>query len=425
MTKAIKQIIDGIQSEIEGRVEYNIKEMLKSPSAFIRSKAMKELAVSGISVTRDQIEKYLEDPSYAVRKAAVELLGKRGVADELLISMLDDPNENVRATAIGFIVELGLLTDELMESISKDPSSKVRKALVEGLIKQGVELEELKAFEGDPSNDIRELLKVYSGKVSLDETELALLPKKLQKIAFASAIKGRDSKALNTLMSTINGFNTPSLKGIAVELLGTFPEELSRDALINLANSEDRTIALAAVKTYGKAFGYASELLPIAENFIQSPDEEKRVIGAQIFKRLMEPSTVELLRKNLDDPSDKVRSVIIEALGNMLDYSLEEVVTESLTSTSARLKKAALRATKKLKLTSVEDKVVSIFASIKEENSLRILAVSVTGYLKYESAIPHLVKIIQTPEASGKLRLAAAKALARIAPQQLLELFGV
>lgn len=109
----------------------------------------------------------------------------------------------------------------------------------------------------------------------------------------------------------------------------------------------------------------------------------------------------------------------------MLDYSLEEIVDRSLTSTSTRLKKAALRATKKLKLTSVEDRVVHILGSIKEENSLRILAVSVAGYLKYESAIPQLVRIVQTPETSGKLRLAAARALARVSPRQLLELFGV
>ena len=425
MTKDIKKVLDSIQNEIEGRAEYDIKEMLQSSSAYIRSKAVKELATSDISVNRDQIESYLEDPSYSVRKAAVELLGKRGVDDELLISMLDDPNETVRATSVKYITELGLLDEELIDRISEDPSGKVRKALVEGLIDQGAEQEELKTFENDPSNDIREILKVYSGQISLDEAELLQLPKKLQKIAFASVIKARDSKALKILMEKIKAFNTPSLKAIAIEFLGTFPEELAKDALMGFVKSDDKTVALAAVKAYGKAFGYGSELLPFAESFVQDPDEEKRIVGAQILKKLMEPSTVELLRENLNDPSDKVRSVIIEALGNMLDYSLEEIVDRSLTSTSTRLKKAALRATKKLKLTSVEDRVVHIFGSIKEENSLRILAVSVAGYLKYESAIPQLIRIVQTPETSGKLRLAAARALARVSPRQLLELFGV
>ncbi|OAA30031.1 hypothetical protein AT15_00520 [Kosmotoga arenicorallina S304] len=425
MTKDIKKVLDSIQSEIEGREEYNVKEMLQSPSAFIRSKAIKELSASNISVDRQQLESFLEDPSYSVRKAAVELLGKRGIDDELLVSMLDDPNETVRSTAVKYLTELGLLTEELTEKISKDPSSKVRKALVEGLIDQGAELEELKAFENDPGNDIREILKVFMGQVPLEETELLLLPKRLQKIALASAVKVKDTRAMNLLVEKVKTFNTPTLKAIAIEYLGTFPEEIAKDTLMNFVKSDDKTVSIAAVKTYGKAFGYGSELLPYAESFVRDPDEEKRIIGAQILKRLMEPSTVDLLRENLNDPSDRVRSVIIEALGNMLDYSLEEVVDRSLASTSTRLKKAALRATKKLKLTSVESGVVNILGSIKEENSLRILAVSVAGYLKYESAIPQLARIIQTPEASGKLRLAAARALARIAPQQLLELFGI
>jgi len=422
-SKELRMILNALEDEIQGRKELHLSEMLKSPSAFIRAKAIRESATS--EVVLEDVEKYLEDESPAVRKAAIEYLAKTGTDDMAIVRALEDPSETVRTTAVRYIVELGLLDDELKEKIAKEPSQRVRKAFVETMIKTDASFEELKTFENDPSNEIKTMLEVYKGHIPLEEQAMLKLPKKLRKVAIALKVQKIGEKESELLWEKINEFSHPELKTACIEILGKFPPEMVSDKLRKLMDSEDPKIAVAATRVYGKELGYDESLLGIAEKFIDSVDEELRLMGARILKKLSEPAMVDVLRNALNDPSDKVRATVIDALASMLDYSIEEDVKIALLSTSTRLKKSGLRATKRLKLLTLGDHVVRIIANKKEERSVRILAVGVAGFLKITDALVELEKIINTTTNDGKLRLSAAKAMARIAPQRLLELFNM
>ena len=130
-----------------------------------------------------------------------------------------------------------------------------------------------------------------------------------------------------------------------------------------------------------------------------------------------------MLRNSLKDPSERVRSTSIDALAAMLDYELEGELEEALKSTSARLKKSALRAIKKLKLTSLELEVIALLENKKEDRAVRLLAASIAGAMKYEGTVPCLETIVTDSNIDGKLRVASARALARISHQRLMELF--
>lgn len=421
--KEIKRIIDNIQDEINSRNEFNIKEMLRSPSALMRSRALKAALTSELHI--DDLKAYLEDPAPAVRKVAVEAIAKSTGDETLLMDVLDDPNDQVRAESVKYIAEFNITDETFREKVLKDPSKKVRKVLLEAFINSGMEVEDLDIFNDDPSSDVQLMLKAYKGADDFDEERLSTMSKKLIKIALRRLCGKLTEKDLSEIKNRIKEYRVPVIKEALVEMIGIFPEELSKDVLKEYMKSGERILTMASVKTYRKAFGVDENLLSIGVSLIENEDEEMRFSGAQVLKALGDPGTVDTLRAALNDPSEKVRATVIDALAAMLDYELEDELENALKSTSSRMKKSALRAVKKLKLTSLEAEVIALLENRKEDRATRILAASISGAMKYEGATFALETLVTDGNIDGKLRLAAARAMARVAPQRLLELFGV
>jgi HEAT repeat protein len=371
----------------------------------------------------ENIESFLEDPSPEVRKNAVASMAKAGEGRDTILKALDDPSDLVRSTTVKELTEFGYEDEELARRIAADPSKKVRKTFVIALVEAG-ESELLKEFEEDPSNDIRRILAAFNGELELKEEELSSLSRKFQKIALLSKLGQRNSSTAERMLVLLKDFRAANIKQTLVETFESFPEEISLPALRKLIESEDRTVAIAALKTFRKIKGYDVSLLNAAERFMDSEDEEMRFVGAQYVKGLIEPSAVEILHAGLEDPSDRVRAVCIEALANLMDHSIEDVIDESLRSTSSRLKKASLRAIKKLKTIDTGDHIGRILSNRKEELQTRILASSVAGLLKLDGLLPHLEGIVLDASNESRLRLASARAMARINPSRLADLFG-
>jgi len=371
----------------------------------------------------ENIESFLEDPSPEVRKNAVASMAKAGEGRDTILKALDDPSDLVRSTTVKELTEFGYEDEELARRIAADPSKKVRKTFVIALVEAG-ESELLKEFEEDPSNDIRRILAAFNGELELKEEELSSLSRKFQKIALLSKLGQRNSSTAERMLVLLKDFRAANIKQTLVETFESFPEEISLPALRKLIESEDRTVAIAALKTFRKIKGYDVSLLNAAERFMDSEDEEMRFVGAQYVKGLIEPSAVEILHAGLEDPSDRVRAVCIEALANLMDHSIEDVIDESLRSTSSRLKKASLRAIKKLKTIDTGDHIGRILSNGKEELQTRILASSVAGLLKLDGLLPHLEGIVLDASNESRLKLASARAMARINPSRLADLFG-
>ena len=420
--KDVRKILQAIEEEIFSRSEMDLKDMLSSPSAYVRARAIKLASDREIAV--ENIETYLEDPSPDVRRNVLSSMAKTGTDPQNLLRALDDPSDIVRSVAVKELVEMSYEDVDLARKIAIDPSRRVRKAFVTALVESGVD-DLLTEFDVDPSNDIQALLSAYRGEIDLDEEKLSPLPKKLQKMAFASKLVRKDSDSLAGLVKSLPAYRSAMIKESVIEVIAMFPEELSVPVLRSLVESEDRYISLPALKNYRKIKGYDSLLMSVAERLMDSEDEECRHMGAQYLKGILEPSSVDILRKGLEDPSDRVRALCLETLANLLDYSIEGSVEESLRSTSSRLKKSALRAVKKLKMTNSADLVGRLLTDKKQERPIRILAASVAGSLKLAELSAELEGAISDVSNDGRIRIAAARALARISPDRLCELFGI
>ncbi|HDP77263.1 MAG TPA: hypothetical protein ENN47_03585 [Mesotoga infera] len=419
--KEIRKMLQAIEEEIFSRAEMNLKEMLDSPSAYVRARAVKSASDREMKI--ENIESFLEDPSPEVRKNTVASMAKAGEGRDTILKALDDPSDLVRSATAKELTEFGYEDEELARRIAADPSKKVRKTFVIALAEAG-ERELLKEFDEDPSNDIRRILAAFNGELELKEEELSSLSRKFQKIALLSKLGQRNSATAERMIALLKDFRAANIKQTLVETFESFPEEISLPILRKLIESEDRTVAIASLKTYRKIKGYDVSLLQAAEKFLDSEDEEMRFVGAQYVKGLVEPSAAEILHAGLEDPSDRVRAVCLEALANLMDHSIEDVIDESLRSTSSRLKKASLRAIKKLKTVDTGDHVGRILSNRKEELQTRILASSVAGLLKLDGLIPHLEGIVLDASNESRLRLASARAMARINPSRLADLFG-
>lgn len=419
--KDVRKVLQSIEEEINSRMEFNVKEMLSSPSAYVRARGIRLAAEREIFI--DNLETFLEDPSPEVRRSVVVSMGKFGIGLDKIVQALEDPSDIVRSTVVKELVEFGYKDSDLSKRVACDPSKKVRKTFVLALLETD-EMESLKEFYNDPSNDIQVILAAHRGELELDEASLSALSKKLQKMAFAAKLTRRNDESLTELLKQLSNYQSALIRESIIELIGTFPEEIAAGQLKKLVESTDKYISLPALKAYRKLKGYDTELIPIAERLMDSEDEECRYHGVQYLKGLGEPSVAESLRQGLDDPSDRVRALAIEGLANLLDYSLDAVVEDSLKSTSSRLKKAALRAVKKLKFNGFDDLISRLLSNKKEENPTRILAASTVGALKLESLSVELERVIGDLTNNGRLRLAASRALARINPSRLGEIFG-
>ncbi|TYB91490.1 MAG: HEAT repeat domain-containing protein [Kosmotoga sp.] len=420
----VRQIISSLEDEIIGRKEQMLKEMIISRSSAVRSRALREIASSGLLINEIDWDDFFEEPAPEVRKAFVKLLAETAKIAELAEIALRDPVEGVRATAAKAYAESDQVEESELKRIFEDPSKRVRKTFLQSLIKNGIDPDEITFISSDPSTEIRNIYNAYKGELELDENTVSTLPKSVQKLLLEEHFKNKNEESCNSIISLINNSRFPDFESLLVEFIGTFPEEIARRGLEKLMKNDDPVVKLTAIKTYMKYFDYGSELLPLAETLMEENDEELRYLAAKIFKKLKEPSTVEILRGNIEDPSDRVRATIIETLGSMMDYTLEHEIKFALNSTSSKLKKAALKATKKLKLTDMAEDIASIIENRKESLAVQKLAVSVAGFLRMNEALPSLEKILLDQFANASLRLSCAKSVARISPSRLEELMG-
>ncbi|MFO7883040.1 MAG: HEAT repeat domain-containing protein [Kosmotogaceae bacterium] len=420
----MRQIINSLEDEIIGRKEVILREMINSKSSAVRSRAIREIASSGLLVNEINWDEFFEEPAPDVRKAFVRLLSEMGKTTELAEIALKDPVESVRAAAAKAYSENEQVEESELKKIFEDPSQKVRKAFLQSLIKNETDPDEMAFIASDPSKEIQNIYNAYKGELELDENIVSILPKTVQRLLLEKHFKTKNEESCNRVIELINNSKFPGFKTLLVEFIGTFPEDIAKRNLEKLMKNEDTNVMQTAIKTYMKNFDYGTELLPLAETLMEENDEEKRYLAAKILKKLKEPSTVEILRGSLDDPSDRVRAVIIETLGSMMDYTLENEIKFALHSTSSKLKKAALKATKKLKLTDVAEDVAQIIENRKESISVQKLAVSVAGFLRINEALPALEKILLDQFADAGLRLSCAKSVARISPSRLEELLG-
>ena len=421
--KEIKKVLLYIEDEINNMKKINIDEMLLSKSQQLKSKGLKMSMENEVFI--NNLEKYLNESSPFVRASAIEVYVNQEGVDERVLEMLDDPSERVRSIAVKFITLSGSADAKLKKKIISDESSKVRKVYIETLIDEGISEEELKVFENDPNKGIKDLVNAFLGKLEISEENLSPLSKKIKKIAVMKTLKEYDKNDILYLQKLLEEYKDLNNIETIIEVISLFPEDLAKEKLKEIIKNESGKKRIFALKHMKKTIGYDNDLIATSQKLIVSNDEDERVLGVQILKSLKEPSTADEIRTLLKDPSEKVRSSAIDTLASMMDYMVEDNIESALKSTSSMLKKSALRAIKKLKLDSFEGEVLNIAFNHLEENSTRVIAVGLCGFFKYNSSIDNLIKIVSERNSDGKLKLTAAKSLARIAPERLIEIYGV
>ncbi|HOI64930.1 MAG TPA: HEAT repeat domain-containing protein, partial [Mesotoga sp.] len=69
MPKDIRKLLQAIEEEITSRTEMNLKDMLNSPSSYVRARAIK--SASDREIIIEDLEAFLEDPSPEVRRSVI------------------------------------------------------------------------------------------------------------------------------------------------------------------------------------------------------------------------------------------------------------------------------------------------------------------------------------------------------------------
>jgi HEAT repeat protein len=108
----------------------------------------------------------------------------------------------------------------------------------------------------------------------------------------------------------------------------------------------------------------------------------------------------------------------------MLDYYLVELIDELVHDYSKHVRKAIIKAIGRLKIEDAYHYILSTIDNQLEDDSVRKEAMIIASRLKLAEAADVLEKIIKNEYEEFEITNHSARALLRISPERVIELFG-
>jgi HEAT repeat protein len=124
------------------------------------------------------------------------------------------------------------------------------------------------------------------------------------------------------------------------------------------------------------------------------------------------------------DPDEKVRAACVATMTKMLDYYLVELIDELVHDYSKHVRKAIIKAIGRLKIEDAYHYILSTIDNQLEDDSVRKEAMIIASRLKLAEAADVLEKIIKNEYEEFEITNHSARALLRISPERVIELFG-
>jgi HEAT repeat protein len=167
-----------------------------------------------------------------------------------------------------------------------------------------------------------------------------------------------------------------------------------------------------------------AKVIGVLNSLSQNEIPEIRVQVLKGFSKLNETSTVETIRSMYKDPDEKVRAACVATMTKMLDYYLVELIDELVHDYSKHVRKAIIKAIGRLKIEDAYHYILSTIDNQLEDDSVRKEAMIIASRLKLAEAADVLEKIIKNEYEEFEITNHSARALLRISPERVIELFG-
>ncbi|MEA1883152.1 MAG: hypothetical protein U9N62_01355 [Thermotogota bacterium] len=428
--KTARELVSTFEQKRLAKFSVQYEELLTSLSPAVRIQAINGLMK--LEIHSNNVEGLLKDPNPLVRKAAVRYYRENGVSDDYkkILPLLDDPEEKVVEEVIQTI--FWLTSEYDIKSFLENDSPKIRFTTLKTL-EEEIEDERLEKLIEDMNPKVKKLAWMIKTNRSDDPDFLKRVIQEsdeflLKKTALKKILPYDASLCIKIIETDIEDSNKFSLKErrSLLSLIKDIPLEAAEKIINNQVEKvQDPELLDKLIVPYVVINMEApAKVIGVLNSLSQNDNSQIRVQVLKGFSKLNETSTVETIRSMYKDPDEKVRAACIATMIKMLDYYLVELIDELVLDYSKHVRKAIIKAIGRLKIEDGYHHILSTIDNHLEDDSVRKEAMTIAARLKLADAADVLEKIIRNEYEEFEITNHSARALLRISPERVIELFS-
>jgi HEAT repeat protein len=428
--KTARELVSNFEQKRLAKFSVQYEELLTSLSPSVRIQAINGLIK--LVIHSNNVEGLLKDPNPLVRKAAVKYYRENGVSDDykIILPLLDDPEEKVVEEVIQTIYWLTSEYD--IKSYLQNDSPKIRYITLKTL-EEEIEDERLDKLFEDLNPKVKKLAWMIKTNRSDDPDFLKRVIQEsdeflLIKTALKKLLPYDVSFCIKVIETAIEDSKKYSLKNrrSLLSLIKDIPLDAAEKIINNQVEKvQDPELMDKLIVPYVVINMEApAKVIGVLNSLSQNEIPEIRVQVLKGFSKLNETSTVETIRSMYKDPDEKVRAACVATMTKMLDYYLVELIDELVHDYSKHVRKAIIKAIGRLKIEDAYHYILSTIDNQLEDDSVRKEAMIIASRLKLAEAADVLEKIIKNEYEEFEITNHSARALLRISPERVIELFG-
>jgi len=428
--KTARELVSNFEQKRLAKFSVQYEELLTSLSPSVRIQAINGLIK--LVIHSNNVEGLLKDPNPLVRKAAVKYYRENGVSDDykIILPLLDDPEEKVVEEVIQTIYWLTSEYD--IKSYLQNDSPKIRYITLKTL-EEEIEDERLDKLIEDLNPKVKKLAWMIKTNRSDDPDFLKRVIQEsdeflLIKTALKKLLPYDVSFCIKVIETAIEDSKKYSLKNrrSLLSLIKDIPLDAAEKIINNQVEKvQDPELMDKLIVPYVVINMEApAKVIGVLNSLSQNEIPEIRVQVLKGFSKLNETSTVETIRSMYKDPDEKVRAACVATMTKMLDYYLVELIDELVHDYSKHVRKAIIKAIGRLKIEDAYHYILSTIDNQLEDDSVRKEAMIIASRLKLAEAADVLEKIIKNEYEEFEITNYSARALLRISPERVIELFG-
>ncbi len=428
--KTARELVSTFEQKRLAKFSVQYEDLLTSLSPSVRIQAISGLMK--LEIHSNNVEKLLKDPNPLVRKAAVKYYRENGVSDDYkkILPLLDDPEEKVVEEVIQTVYWLTSEYD--IKSFLENDSPKIRFTTLKTL-EEEIEDERLEKLIEDMNPKVKKLAWMIKTNRSDDPDFLKRVIHEsedflLKKTALKKLLPYDASFCIKIIETDIEDSNKLSLKErrSLLSLIKDIPLEAAEKIINNQVEKvQDPELLDKLIVPYVVINMEApAKVIGVLNSLSQNDIPQIRVQVLKGFSKLNETSTVETIRSMYKDPDEKVRAACIATMTKMLDYYLVELIDELVLDYSKHVRKGVIKAIGRLKIEDGYHHILSTIDNHLEDDSVRKEAMTIAARLKLADAADVLEKIIRNEYEEFEITNHSARALLRISPERVIELFS-
>jgi HEAT repeat protein len=397
----------------------NILEDLNSSDDEIRRLAVERLTLLPTTEAMPALVERLGDPSWRVRKAAVERLAESPESGEvirhLVAALRDGENTGRRNAALETLMRCGRKSIPALIDASRDPDADVRKQVVDalaGIAEEGA-TDRLLEILRDPDANVRGAAADALGAIGSASAVPALLKvatldaEGLVRLSALCALRRMQSSVTTGDLATC--LEVSMLRPAAYALLGYSEDPLAIDwllkgavdasrscreaafeALLDRVGHSDPALAARLIDRIRETIVTADEIFPDALARLSSANLRTRLTLVQFLGLLQRPeSVIPILLAGVDEALAEVVLSTLQGFGR----SVAEILTEHWEALDLDARRLACELLGRIEGGAGQNRLITTL--LDPDAGVRIAAARALGHRAQQSALPELVRRLE------------------------------